>query len=138
MKLAVSKGFTLIEALVAVVLLAIGFLGVSAMQLKALQSSHVSFQRSIATIAAQDAADRLWVELWHHSMVCPANDSDDLAQIESWHDTWSVHFNTLDVSPITGGECEYRITISWEDERFSSEDDVSTLVYFVKLPGSSA
>lgn len=130
------KGFTLIEALVAVLILSFGLLGVAAMQLKALQSSHVSYQRSIATIAAQDAVERLWVELGVHSGECPSNDSN-LNSINNWGDSWGVHFSVLDVSPVdftASGECEYTITIGWQDERFS-EEDVSELVYVMKLPG---
>ncbi len=58
-----QSGFTLIEALVALLVLSIGMLGVAAMQLKALQGAHVAYQRSIASLAAQDAQERLWAEV---------------------------------------------------------------------------
>ncbi len=87
-----ERGFTLIEALVAVLVLSLGLLGVAAMQLKALQSSHVSFQRSIATLAAQDAVERLWTELGIHNRKCPDPDnaSLNLTHIEDWQDHCSI------------------------------------------------
>lgn len=58
-----SHGFTLVEALVALVVLAVGVLGLASMQLKAMQGAHVSYQRSVATMAAQDMVERLWIQL---------------------------------------------------------------------------
>lgn len=137
-------GFTLIEALVAVVVLAIGLLGVAALQIKALQSAHVSYQRSIATIAAQDITERLWVEIGNNSGECPVSTPlQDLVDI--WEADWDIHFNTLDVTLVDISNCEYKISIGWVDERFFFKDpddpsvtfneDVSNLVYAIKLPG---
>ncbi|WP_114446918.1 type IV pilus modification protein PilV [Halomonas denitrificans] len=56
-------GFTLVEALVALVVLVVGVLGLASMQLKAMQGAHVSYQRSVATMAAQDMVERLWIQL---------------------------------------------------------------------------
>lgn len=58
-----QRGFSLIEALIALVVLSVGLLGVAAMQLKALQSAHDGYQRSLASVAAVDAQERLWAEL---------------------------------------------------------------------------
>ena len=52
-------GFTLIESLVALLVLSIGLLGVAAMQLSSLQSNNGAFQRTQATFLAQDIADRM-------------------------------------------------------------------------------
>ncbi|HIB83618.1 MAG TPA: type IV pilus modification protein PilV [Chromatiaceae bacterium] len=54
-----SKGFTLIEVLVAVVVLSIGLLGLAGMQLAGLQNNQSALYRSIATYQAWDMADRL-------------------------------------------------------------------------------
>ncbi|HEU4781279.1 MAG TPA: type IV pilus modification protein PilV [Steroidobacteraceae bacterium] len=54
-----SRGFTLIEALVALVVLSIGLLGVAALQLTSLRSNHGSAMRSQATFLAYDIIDRM-------------------------------------------------------------------------------
>jgi type IV pilus assembly protein PilV len=54
-----DRGFTLVEALVALLVLSIGLLGVAAMQLSSLQANNGAFQRSQATFLAQDIADRM-------------------------------------------------------------------------------
>ena len=54
-----SGGFTLIESLVALLVLSIGLLGVAAMQLASLQANNGAFQRTQATFLAQDITDRM-------------------------------------------------------------------------------
>jgi type IV pilus assembly protein PilV len=54
-----SKGFTLIEVLVALVVLSIGLLGVAALQLMSLRSNHGSAMRTQATFLAYDIVDRM-------------------------------------------------------------------------------
>ena len=57
-----QRGFSLLEALIALVVLSIGLIGVAAMQLKALQSANAGYQRSVASVAAVDAQERLWAQ----------------------------------------------------------------------------
>jgi type IV pilus assembly protein PilV len=52
-------GFTLVEILVALVVLSIGLLGVAALQLMSLRSNHGSAMRSQATFLAYDIVDRM-------------------------------------------------------------------------------
>ena len=54
-----DAGFTLIEVLVAMLILAIGLLGVAALQFKGLQFTHDSYLRSQITFLAYDIADRM-------------------------------------------------------------------------------
>ena len=58
-----NKGFTLIEVLVAVFVLAIGLLGLAGLQAKSLQFNHSAYQRSQATILAYDIIDRMRANL---------------------------------------------------------------------------
>lgn len=132
-----SVGFTLIEALVALLVLSFGLLGVAAMQLKAMQSAHVSYQRSVATLAAQDAVERLWVALGESGGECPSasaiNGIDDL---EDWGVVWSLNLSELGVDPVVANDCEYTVSVAWEDARFAGEN-VSELIYVVRLPGDA-
>lgn len=142
-----QSGFTLIEALVAVLILSVGLLGVAAMQLKAMQSSHVAYQRSVATLAAQDAVDRLWRATALAGGTC--SDIDD-SNPSDYYDNWSAEFPGLvnPVTPDTSGSCKFVIDISWDDERFlvdqgeedvlgdGTSENVSTLKYRTQVPGS--
>lgn len=54
-----ARGFTLIEVLVAVVVLALGLLGVAAMQRVSLKASGTALHRSYATFYAYDIVDSM-------------------------------------------------------------------------------
>ncbi|MFT4563858.1 MAG: type IV pilus assembly protein PilV [Gammaproteobacteria bacterium] len=54
-----ESGFTLLEVLVAMLVLAVGLLGVAAMQMRGLQYSHDAYLRSQISILAYDIADRM-------------------------------------------------------------------------------
>lgn len=56
-----QKGFTLIEVLITVVILAIGLLGLAGLQLNGLRFTHSAYQRSQATILTNDILDRMRV-----------------------------------------------------------------------------
>src|SRR5690554_7889026 len=93
-------GFTLIEALIALLVLSIGLLGVAAMQLKALQGAHAAYQRSIASLAAQDAQERLWASLAESgTLVCPS-ESIVNGVGEEWETMWSAFLPDIDSDPV--------------------------------------
>jgi type IV pilus assembly protein PilV len=52
-------GFTLLEVLVALVVLSIGLLGLSGLQTSSLRNNHSAFLRSQATLAITDIMDRM-------------------------------------------------------------------------------
>jgi type IV pilus assembly protein PilV len=54
-----QSGFTLVEALVALIVLSIGLLGVAALQLSSLRANTSAAYRSQATFLAYDIADRM-------------------------------------------------------------------------------
>lgn len=58
-KIAVNKGFTLIEVLIATLILAVGLLGLSGMQAMGLRSTVSSYNRSQATQLTYDMIDRI-------------------------------------------------------------------------------
>jgi len=53
------KGFTLLEVLVALLVLSIGLLGLAGMQTLSLRNNQSAFQRSQAVVLAYDALDRV-------------------------------------------------------------------------------
>ncbi len=54
-----EQGFTLIEVMIAVLVLSIGLLGLAGLQVTALQNNQGAFMRSQATALAYDLADRM-------------------------------------------------------------------------------
>jgi len=55
-----SRGFTMVEILVAIVVLAIGLLGLANLQVTTLQFNNSAYLRSQAINLAADMADRMW------------------------------------------------------------------------------
>jgi len=54
-----TSGFTLIEVLITIIVLAIGLLGMAALQSTGLKNNNSAYMRSQATVLAYDMADRM-------------------------------------------------------------------------------
>jgi type IV pilus assembly protein PilV len=54
-----ARGFTLLEVLIALVIISVGLLGIAALQVKAQQAEMESYQRSQALILVADMANRI-------------------------------------------------------------------------------
>lgn len=145
-----QRGFSLIEALIALVVLSIGLIGVAAMQLKALQSATAGYQRSIVTLAAVDAQERLWAEL------AQLADGDDCSVItpqqarapsggsveEQWKEWWndddssnplrSVNWENSSIELSSTVDCQFIITI--EQGEGPGGIDADIFVYTFRLP----
>lgn len=151
--MSLARGFSLIEALVALLVLSIAALGLGAMQLKGLQSAHVSYQRAIAVIAAEDAEERLWAWMSNHpEETCPddaALDTVERAWVTDWQlvgalagDNARIGLPGFERSQLiadtSSDRCRIDILTAWRDERFRDSDgeveDVSTLRRAVVLP----
>lgn len=132
-----SAGFSLIEVLVAIVVLSVGLLGLAALQLKGLQSAHSAYQRSLASVIANDGAERLWVELGADPNAAPATIAAN-AEI-AWHQNWTRPDapslpGFVANSTITFNSGFYVINVQWGEERFAGNDGVSNFEYRIALP----
>lgn len=130
-----QRGFSLIEALIALVILSVGLIGVAAMQLKALHGATNGYQHSIANLAAVDAQERLWAQL-------ASTDVDSCASIDVEAD-WKAHwfgdngFDYTELNPLRGADeaasgirrsgCEFTIVIALA----SREGDVANSLNYM-------
>jgi type IV pilus assembly protein PilV len=129
-----QSGFTLLEALIAVLVLSIGLLGVAAMQLRALQSAHMGYQRAVVSLAAIDAQERAWAGLAESSPhSCPATSAFESGWVSQWFGT--VLIDTGGNSSINNPNiCEYSVSIEWEEDRYASGEIGEAFVYQFRLP----
>ncbi|MCW4150601.1 prepilin-type N-terminal cleavage/methylation domain-containing protein [Halomonas sp. 18H] len=134
-----QRGFSLVEALIALLVLSLGLVGVAAMQLKALQSATQGYQRSVASVAAVDAQERLWGRL---AMLEPSETCADI-NVDAVEQAWANHwFQNNDNTPlrnviksdshITNGNgedrCRFTVILAL------SEDDNDQFDYTFRLP----
>ena len=137
-----QQGFSLIEVLIALVVLAFGLMGVAAMQIKALQSATEGYQRSIAVVAAVDAQERIWNLLASHSNCEAIKESTVSALKDDWIEHWSADTNAKplrgtnwDNSDVRMSEgCEFTIVIALNSVSSNSEEEY---LYSFILPNTA-
>lgn len=123
-----QRGVSLIEVLIAVVVLAFGLLGIAAMQLTALRNSQSSMQRSQAiaqTYAMLDAmranAPRAIIGDYNIPETCALPDAGDVVANDLRH--WISTIKADDMlgadacGEITCTAIECSVTITWDDSK---------------------
>ncbi|HUK55796.1 MAG TPA: prepilin-type N-terminal cleavage/methylation domain-containing protein [Nitrospiria bacterium] len=116
-----EKGFTLIEALVAMVILAIALLGIAQMQISAMQGNRSSYDTTEASALASDMLEQLVLQSWNNPDVvnCPPDDSVAPANI-----TYSRH---CDLGAGSTGQRLATVTVTWTGVK-KNLNNVHTLV----------
>ena len=66
-----ALGLTLLEVLIALLVLSIGLLGAAVLTVQSLQNTHSAMYTSIASSAALDFEERLWLDLGRRASGCP-------------------------------------------------------------------
>lgn len=126
-----QQAFTLVEALVALLVLSVGLLGMASVQLESLRGAHVGYQRGLATLAAQDAVELLWSRL--EAGRCPELGAEEA----DWEARWRARIPGLEGRVASGGEaCRYVVTLEWPASRLADEGETS-FVYTTRLPGEA-
>lgn len=124
-----AAGFTLIEVLVAMLVLAVGMLGIAAMQMRGLQFNHDAYLRSQISVLAYDIADRMRINRdslaaylgdftvtttlptgCNNAVTTPAND------LLCWRTRVSEALPPTSIANITdAGGGEYNVELGWSD-----------------------
>lgn len=128
------SGFTLIEVLITVLITSIGLLALAAMQARALQDSHSSFQRTVAIVQANDLVERLWAGRCSGTVVFPSTIFAD------WR-AENVTVSEGDTPLIRGWDAElvgttatnFNVTITWDDPRARDNNNPS-FTYWFRVP----
>lgn len=131
-----QSGATMIEVLVAVVVLAIGLLGVAGMQMSALRNNQAAYQITTASILANSIAERMAAntpqvsDLSYNLPVgdpgcgAPVGDSLALKDLADWIQTMQG-IGMLGRLSCGGVQCDAKgicdITVRWQDDRSGTD-----------------
>jgi type IV pilus assembly protein PilV len=134
-----TRGFTLIEVLVSLLILAIGVLGIIALQFKGLRYSYDANVRSQVTFLANDIADKMRLNKANapayvanytvddaHVPCVYATASDAANDLNCWHDfvDWALPpASTANITGPVGGL--YTVALAWQDR----EGEIHTVTY---------
>ena len=121
-----AGGFTLIEVLVALVILAVGFLGLAALQARGLQFTHDAYIRSQATVLAYDVVERMRNNVGKASSYITASDPAGTCSqtgvgvtndLNCWYESLAAELpaGTGSIAADPANPNGYLITISWTD-----------------------
>jgi type IV pilus modification protein PilV len=92
-----QHGWSLLEVLVALMVLSVGLLGLSALHWRTVQHSHAIMGQTLATLHAQDAAELLWLQpCWNRTQAQATLEAWAQAPraLPEWNATWQWHTST--------------------------------------------
>jgi len=127
-----KAGFTLLEVLIALLILSIGLIGVAVLTVQSLQNTHSSLYTSIASTAALDYEERLWLDVARRSSGCP-DPSNTFPNPFASH--WATSGSNLGLpglvltisTPTPGPPVRSLVfNLTWDDGRFGSEPESFT------------
>jgi type IV pilus assembly protein PilV len=131
-----SAGFTLVEALVALLCLSIGLLGIAGLQLTGLRNNLSSSFRSQATFLSYDIVDRMRANRNQRLQyvagygAAPAVGGLPQADLTAWKAALAATLPVGDGSVAVGGanNTEVTVTVRWDDAR----DPLNLLVFTMR------
>jgi type IV pilus assembly protein PilV len=125
-----ASGFTLIEALVAMLVLSVGLLGAAAMLLGALRDHGLALRHLAATALVSEFAERLRVS------GAPADLPAEFSAAARARFPGQAPDALITFAPATGGATttEYRITLRWRDAAAAGSMAEVTTVVVAQMP----
>jgi type IV pilus assembly protein PilV len=132
-----QAGFTLIEVLIALLVLSLGLVGLATLYLTSLGSVHSGLLTSLASSIALDVEERLWVEVGRTGDgTCPDVNAV-LVQVEGDWSRPDAEFLRIPGLSLTAGTItpggrfqQVPLTISWTENRFNEGDDNAAVEEF--------
>ncbi|MCU0936634.1 MAG: type IV pilus modification protein PilV [Gammaproteobacteria bacterium] len=103
-----SRGFSLMEVLVALLVLAIGLLGLAALQARGVKFNHDAYARSQATYLAYQAMDLMRANRANPAASGAAND------LACWYDALQATLPAGDATVAANGN-QFDVTIRWQE-----------------------
>lgn len=134
-----ARGFTLVEALIALLILTSGLLALGSMQLKALQGAHMGYQRSLINLMAIDAQERVWAG--RAGGACIPVSQVNAEWFDHWNTQAALHLVAVDTRISSPAACEYHVNVRWEEPRSATNNggdpidtDSNEFLYMFRLP----
>lgn len=121
-----QKGFSMIELLVAVLIISVGLLGIAGLQMYSLKNNHVSYLRSQATLMAYDIVDRMRANrdsaiagnyTIAMSADAPGTGSIASTDLTQWLTNLGQSLPAGDGSVALGANGQVTVTVKWVDDR---------------------
>lgn len=138
-----QRGASLIEVLVAVLVMAVGALGVAAMQTVSLRNSQSALERTQVSVATYSILDSMRANrtaatqgFYDTEMTCtvPAtNDSLVGSDLSRWYTELQQGINTNACASIDCNGDICTIVVRWNDERASGGDDEQSLTTISRI-----
>ncbi|EAR20898.1 type IV pilus modification protein PilV [Nitrococcus mobilis] len=134
-----SGGFTLLEVLIALLILSVGLLGVAGLQLTGLRSNHSAYLRSQATILAYDLLDRLRANRaqaqagGYNITITGASDLPSISgsptqaatDLNAWGSDLLARLPAAQASVAVAADNTVNVSVSWDDSRADRASDRS-------------
>lgn len=140
-----QRGFYMLEVLVSVLILAIGLLGLAALQSRALRYNHDAYVRSQAAILANDITERMRSVrgataasqvLSSYATVsggtCNRNLATAQSDVKCWKDAIAAQLPGGQGTIVDNGDSTYAINISWVDRDDPTSTTPPTLSWTVR------
>ncbi len=140
-----SSGFSLLEVLIALIVLSIGLLGLAAIQITGLKDNQSAYFRTSATVLAYDLSDRMRLNRtvaeaggYNLALTDAAPTGTTLADTDriAWLNNIATVLPTGDGAiglTTVGTKQIVNITIQWDDSRSSSGSSTQSFVMSTEL-----
>lgn len=140
MSLKIQRGVSLLEVLIAVLVLGIGLLGVAALQTSGVRNVQSAHERTVATLVAHSLGENIRANVAAERLGIARAREDYVGNCEaggSQHQLWATHLKqrlgqgACLISQINGNQ--FQINVRWDDSKGAQGNSAMQLNYMVAL-----